>query len=51
LRKVIKRLTNKNSTENGISIIIIKWVIETVGEKICHSMNKSLEGGIFLHKE
>lgn len=47
LNRIVYRLENKNGTEEGITVEIIKKVVSVAGPKICYIMNRSLEEGIF----
>lgn len=48
--KIVRGLINKTGTEEGITVEIMKYVVEVAGEKICYILNKSLEEGIFPNK-
>lgn len=47
LNRIVYRLENKYSTEEGITVEIIKKVVSVAGPKICYIMNRSLKEGIF----
>ncbi|KMQ85478.1 rna-directed dna polymerase from mobile element jockey-like protein, partial [Lasius niger] len=47
LYRVVSRLANKAGTEEGITVEIMKLVVEAAGEKVCHILNRSLEEGRF----
>jgi hypothetical protein len=47
LCKIVQNLENKAGTEEGITVVIMKHVVEAAAEKICHILNKSLEEGMF----
>jgi len=46
LKRIVSRLENKSSTEEGITVEIMKKVL-IAGTKISYIMNRSLEEGIF----
>ncbi|KMQ86761.1 rna-directed dna polymerase from mobile element jockey-like protein [Lasius niger] len=50
LNRIVQNLANKNGTEEGINVGIMKIVIAVAGGKICQILNKSLEEGIFPDK-
>lgn len=50
LYKIVRKLENKAGTEEGITVEIIKHVVEAAAEKICYILNKSLEEGMFPNK-
>lgn len=47
LCRVVRGLKNKVGTEEGITVEIIKYVVEVAGSKICNILNKAMEEGIF----
>ncbi|XP_071653038.1 uncharacterized protein [Temnothorax longispinosus] len=50
LKSIVRKLLNKAGTEEGITVEIMKFVMEVAGHKIAHIFNKSLEQGIFPDK-
>lgn len=50
LKRVVQKLENKSGTEEGITVEIMKCVVEVGGDKICFILNKLLEEGIFPSK-
>lgn len=44
---IIRKLGNKSGTEEGITVKIMKLVVEAAGEKVWHILNMSLEEGMF----
>lgn len=47
LYHTVRKLVNKAGTEEGITVEIMKMVVEVAGEKICYILNRSLKEGIF----
>ncbi|RLU18430.1 hypothetical protein DMN91_008787 [Ooceraea biroi] len=47
LVKIVRNLENKAGTEEGITVEIMKHVVEVAAGKICHVFNKSFEEGMF----
>lgn len=47
LRKIVKKMTNKESNTDGITVNIVKLAFETIGDKILNLVNSSLQYGIF----
>ncbi|XP_011859006.1 PREDICTED: uncharacterized protein LOC105556519, partial [Vollenhovia emeryi] len=46
LRKIVRDLKNKAGTEEGITVEIMKYVMDVTGEKVCEMLNRSLEEGV-----
>lgn len=47
LYKIVRKLENKASTEEGINVEVIKYIVEVAAEKIGYVFNASLKTGIF----
>lgn len=47
LKSIVRKLTNKAGTEEGITVEVMKFVVEAAGHKIAYIVNKLLEQGIF----
>lgn len=47
LKSIVRKLPNKSGTEEGITIEVMKFVVEASGHKTANIVNKSLEQGIF----
>lgn len=47
LRKTISNMKNKESNIDGITVQILKYAFETIGDKILNLINKSLRKGTF----
>lgn len=47
LYSIVRKLANKAVTEEGITVEIMKTVVQAVGDKIWCIINKSLKEGIF----
>ena len=47
LKRIVRKLSNKSGTEEGITVEIMKLTVEVAGQKIACIVNKSLEQGIF----
>jgi len=50
LRKMIGKLVNKAGTEEGVTVEIMKLVMEVAGERVCYIVNILLQEGIFPEK-
>jgi len=47
LKITTSKLLNKSGTEEGITVKIMKLIVEVAGEKIAYIFNRSLEEGVF----
>lgn len=47
---IVRKLVNKAGTEEGITVEIMKLVVQVAGDKICYILNRSLEKGIFSNE-
>ncbi|XP_056646410.1 uncharacterized protein LOC130451424 [Diorhabda sublineata] len=47
LRKIVKKMKNKGSNTDGITVQILKYGFEAIGDKFLKIINSSLEKGIF----
>lgn len=47
LKSIVRKLPNKSGMEEGITVEVMKFVVEASGHKIANIVNKSLEQGIF----
>jgi len=47
VKSIVRKLPNKSGTEEGITVEVMKFIVEVAGQKIAHIFNKSLEQGIF----
>jgi len=47
LKITTRKLCNKSGTEEGITVKIMKLIVEVAGEKIACIFNRSLEEGMF----
>ena len=47
LKSIVRKLPNKSGTEEGITVEVMKFVVEVAGHKLAHIYNKSFEQGIF----
>lgn len=50
LKSIVRMLPNKSGTEEGITVEVMKFVVEAAGSMIAYIANKSLEQGIFPDK-
>jgi len=50
LKNIVRKLPNKAGTEEGITVEIMKLVIEVADKQIANIVNKSLELGIFPYE-
>jgi len=46
LRNMVGKLVNKAGTEEGITVEIMKLVMEMAGEKVCHIINRLLQESV-----
>jgi len=46
LRNMVGKLVNKAGTEEGITVEIMKLVMEVAGEKVCHIINRLLQESV-----
>jgi len=46
LRNTIGKLVNKAGTEEGITVGIMKLIMEVASEKVCHIINRLLQENI-----
>ncbi|XP_057671238.1 uncharacterized protein LOC130902970 [Diorhabda carinulata] len=47
LRKIVKKMKNKESNTDGITVQILKYGFEAIGDKFLKIINSSIEKGIF----
>lgn len=47
LKSIVRKLPNKSGTEEGITVEVMKFVVEVAGHKIAYIVNRLLEQGIF----
>jgi len=47
LKITTRKLLNKSGTKEGITVKIMKLIVEVAGEKIAYIFNRSLEEGVF----
>lgn len=46
-KDIVIKLPNKSGTEEGITVEVMKFVVEIAGHKIAYIVNRLLDQGIF----